>query len=234
MSDQSQFETASSKNAKTGNAKQKAFIASLVAAVVVVGLSVALISTAWSHYGEVQAEISVAEDSVYAANSNVTTANTYYENASSAYWSWYSCYIETSWLYDWICGNEAILSLDLDYAQSFLDGAKAELEIAQTQLEEANADLDVAADKFNQTSWTWGAFSVAALGALLLTSFLAFQNKRKQNKEEEFAARPDWDCPECSTHNEGGMFCVTCGFSKAEAKLTRPVHEDDSNIESEA
>lgn len=212
---------------KAGN-KKTAFIVSAISSAVVIALSVVLISTSWTTYGEAKTEVSAAKDDLDQANASLTIANSYLDEASSAYYSWYSCYITTSWLWDWMCGSEAVVSSDLDYADSLVTAAESDVNQAKTRVNAANSDLDDAAEQFNQNVWIWGTLSALALAALATFGTIQLRRNKVQRLTEELEARPDWDCPDCSTHNEGGMFCIGCGFSKSDLKhgqVTKPEGE---------
>lgn len=225
----SESSTSTAASKAQGN-KKTAFIVSAVASAIVIALSIVLISTSWTSYGEAKTELASAEDNLSSANATLSVANGYYDDASSAYYSWLSCYISTSWLYDWMCGSEASYSSDLDYAESLVAAAEADLKQARSRVDSANSDLDDAAAQFNQSVWIWGALSVIALAAFATFGTMQLKRNKVQRKTEELEARPDWDCPECSTHNEGGMFCIGCGFSKSDIKPgqeANPVEKSD-------
>lgn len=200
------------------NKFNKIFFAVLAATIVVIALSVTLVSTSWTSYGDAKSEVAAAESNLTKANTRLSSANAQYSIAVSDYASWYSCYLTTSWYWDWICGNEANVTSALTIAESQVESAKAGMKQARTRVATAESDLDKAAEQFNQTVWIWGALSGVALISLIVVGVLAARKRKTQRKLEEDESRPDWDCPECSTHNEGGMFCVGCGFSKADAK----------------
>lgn len=201
---------------KPTHSKKISFIISAVVSAIVIALSIVIVSTSWTNYGEAKTEVSAAEDDLASANAALSVANSYYDEASSAYYSWLSCYVSTSWLYDWMCGSEAVYSSDFDYAESLVAAAESDVEQASSRVDSANSDLDDAAAQFNQNVWIWGTLSVLALAALAIFGTLQFKRNKVQRKAEELENRPDWDCPQCSTHNEGGMFCVGCGFSKSD------------------
>ena len=117
-----------------------------------------------------------------------------------------------------MCGSEASYTSDLDIAESLVAAAEAELKQARSRVVSANSDLDDAATQFNQNVWIWGTVSALALAALVTFGTMQLKRNKVQRKTEELDSRPDWDCPECSTHNEGGMFCIGCGFSKSDIK----------------
>lgn len=194
------------------------FFAVLAASIVVIALSITLISTSWSSYGDAKSAVETAETRKANADAEVAAANAYYDIADSAYWDWYDCYWSTSYYWDWVCGSESVFLSDLEYAESAVADAKGNLQNARMALGTANSELDDAANQFNQSVWIWGIASGLALIALAVVGVIAARNRRTQEQLEKEESRPDWDCPECSTHNEGGMFCVGCGFSKADAK----------------
>lgn len=228
---------------KQGN-KKTAFIISAVASAIVIGLSIVLVSASWTSYGEAKSEVASAENEYSSANSALTIANNYYDDAYAAYASWLSCYLSTSWRYDWMCGSGSSYSSDVDIAESLVSAAEADLNRARTRVASAESDLDDAAEKFNQNVWIWGTLSLLALAALTTFGTIQLRRNKVQQKAEELEARPDWDCPECSTHNEGGMFCIGCGFSKSDIKpgqvrnpeeqtIEQPVSEQTQNPDSE-
>jgi hypothetical protein len=215
---------------KAGN-KKTAFIVSAVSSVVVIALAVVMISTSWTSYGEAKAEVASAENEYSSANSALTIANSYYDDAYAAYASWLSCYLTTSWRYDWMCGSGSSYSSDVDIAEALVSAAEADLDRARTKVKSANSDLDAAAEKFNQSVWIWGTLSVLALAALATFGTIQLRRNKVQRKTEELEARPDWDCPECSTHNEGGMFCIGCGFSKSDLKPGHVVKSEGETVQ---
>lgn len=232
MNDSVSSETKSDSELVKKNKKLKlSFFVTLIASIVVIAISIVLISTSWNAHTEAQAAEAVAIENLSDAEAELSAANSYYDEALSSWSYWYSCYMTTSWWYDWICGDESSVTSDLEFAETLVSIAESDQKDAKRELASAKSDLDDSAEQFNQTTWTWGALSALALVALLITGIMFARGRRKQNKKEELEARPDWDCPECSTHNEGGMFCVGCGFSKAEAKLRKPTEADEAKIE---
>lgn len=231
MGVESNPETSSATGAskKLGN-KKTAFIISGVVSAIAIALSIVIVSTSWTSYGEAKSEVSAAEDEVASANASLAVANSYYDDASSAYYSWFACYISTSWLYDWMCGSEASYTNDLDIAESLVAAAKADLKQARNRVDSANSDLDDAATQFNQNVWIWGTVSALALATLITFGTMQLKRNKVQRKTEELEARPDWDCPECSTHNEGGMFCIGCGFSKSDIKSGQESQSEEKTI----
>jgi membrane protease subunit (stomatin/prohibitin family) len=109
----------------------------------------------------------------------------------------------------------------LPISESLVDAAERERKDAGADLAQAKSTYNDLAEQFNQSAWIWGGLSGLALISTIVFGVLFGLQSKKQRKVEEIEARPDWDCPECSTHNEGGMFCVSCGFAKSELKATQ-------------
>lgn len=217
MSDQStdRHNQSSSSTKKTYVGKAALIVAVTVAAVVV-AISIVVLSTSWSAHGDAKAEVVAAENELSDAQAGVIVANGYYDDANAAYDAWYYCYISTSWRYDWMCGSEAAVTSDLDFASTLVDTAESQVRQAELRVRSTNSDLTDAANTFNQNAWIWGSLSALSVIAIIVLTTIAIRNKSTQRKAEEHDARPDWECPECSSHNEGGMFCISCGFAKSE------------------
>ena len=216
---------------KPTNSKKIAFAISAVVSAIVISLSIVLVSTSWTSYGEAKTEVTSAENEYSSANSALTIANNYYDDAYAAYASWLSCYLTTNWRFSWMCGSGSSYSSDVDIAESLVSAAEADLKQARSRVDSANSDLDKAAKQFNQNVWIWGTVSALSLAALITFGTMQIRRNKVQRKTEELEARPDWDCPECSTHNEGGMFCIGCGFSKSDIKPDQVVEPKELNVE---
>lgn len=235
MSDVSPLKTVAESNVKKPqNKKKTAFIVSLIAGMIVIGLSVVLVSNSWTAFGDAKSDVFSTDDILSEANSQLSIANHNYDEAATAWLSWYSCYLTTSWRYDWLCGNESSLTTDLDYAESLVNTAKLSVSRANTQLTSAKSELDVAAESFNMSAVIWGSVSGGSVIVIIVLGILTTKKSRKQRKAEQLESRPDWDCPECSTHNEGGIFCVGCGFSKAEAQEAKTAIKNEPENKPEA
>jgi hypothetical protein len=213
-------ESGSSSSKKPKWARNTFFIV-LAASIAIIATSIVIVSNAWTEMNEAKSKISVAEDNLADANSSYASADRYYDDALSEYSAWYSCYITTSWRWDWLCGSETVVSTNLDVADTLLAAAEREQNQATISLSRAKSTYNDLAEQFNQSAWIWGGLSGLALISTIVFGVLFGLQSRKQRKVEEIEARPDWDCPECSSHNEGGMFCVSCGFAKSELKATQ-------------
>ena len=212
-----------STSSKPNNRRKIAFFVSLGLTILVIGLSIVFVSTAWTDYGDAKKNVSATESQLADAQSTLNVANGYYDEALADYVNWYSCYVTTSWLYSWVCGSSSLVSSNLDYASSVVDTAESDVVQARSRLKTAKNALDQSADAFNTSTWTWGAVSAGSLVAFAVAGFLFAKEARLKRRADELDARPDWACPECSAQNDGGMFCVSCGFPKAEATASRPV-----------
>jgi len=206
-----------------GNQRKVAFFVSLTAALIVLGLSIVFVTTAWTDYGDAKKTVADGQRKVSDAQSTLNLANSYYDDALADYVNWYSCYVTTSWLYSWACGSSSLVSSNLDTASSLVDAAESDLVEARSRLKTAEKALDQSADAFNTSAWTWGAVSAGSLTAFAIAGFLFAKETRSRRRADELDSRPDWACPECSAQNDGGMFCVSCGFPKAEASPSRQV-----------
>lgn len=192
-------------------------IVCLIAFLAVAATGTYFVSSAWSDYTKAKSDERSSRSNIDTAQSQLTGAQSLLRTAESNYATWYRCWINSSYYWDWLCGNESTMLSAVNSATTLVSSAEQELSNAQAELGHAQDRVDQTSKAANSTSTIWGVIGGVALIATIVTGIKALRVRSRNHRAAEAEAGPDWDCVACNTHNEGGMFCIECGHSKEDS-----------------
>lgn len=186
----------------------------VLAFLAVSGIGAYFVSAAWSEFNSAEHALAEASSLVDREQNQLNEAQADLRSSENDYQDWLTCWLGTSYTWDWICGSEYLFTTAVDAAQATVDSATHQLGNAQLELSKAQTRVDDAAESANLSSITWGISSGVLLLAAIILGALALRRRAIDREADSENARSDWECLSCSTHNDGGMFCVNCGQTK--------------------
>lgn len=196
------------------NRTRNVAVIAILAFLSVSGTGIYFVSAAWSEFTSAELALSEASSEVDWEQNQLDEAQAALRSSERDYQDWLTCWLGTSYAWDWICGSEYLLTAAVDSAQATVDSATHQLGNAQLEFSKAQTRVDDAAESANLSSIAWGIGSGVLLLAAIILGTLALRRRAIDRKTEADNTKPDWDCLSCSTHNAGGMFCINCGQTK--------------------